>query len=79
MGTSFIPAHPRASAIKENPGPDVHVAERVPVSAAPIVIPIAEISSSVCTIIVEPGLLFSTSKVSFDSKKTLSSEAGVIG
>ena len=54
-GTSFIPAQPSVSAINENPGPEVDVAERVPVNDAPTAIPIAEISSSVCTIVVEPG------------------------
>ena len=46
-GTSLIPTQPKHSAINENPGPDVHVADRVPVNDAPIDIPIADISSSV--------------------------------
>ena len=41
----MIPAHPRASVINANPGPDVDVDERVPVSAEPIIIPIAEIKT----------------------------------
>ena len=55
------------------------VAALVPATAAPTTIPIADISSSDCTTMVEPGLLFSTSKVSFDSRNSLSSDAGVIG
>src|SRR5437667_65597 len=37
------------SIIREKPGPDVAVAERAPVSAAPVAIVIAAISSSVWT------------------------------
>ena len=54
-GISFIPAQLNDSAINENPGPEVHVDERVPVRDEPIAIPIADISSSVCTTSVEPG------------------------
>ena len=42
-----MPAQPNDSAIYENPGPDVHVDERVPVREEPIAIQIADISSSV--------------------------------
>ena len=79
IGTSLIPAQPIASVINENPGPDVQVADLVPVSAPPIIIPIAEISSSVCITAIEPGLSPSTSRIWFCSRKTLSSDAGVIG
>ena len=78
-GTSFIAAQPSVSAINENPGPEVDVEERVPVNDAPTAIPIAEISSSVCTIVVEPGLSSFTCKISCVSKNSLSSDAGVIG
>src|SRR5712691_5558989 len=52
-GTSLIEAQPIPSIMRENPGPDVAVAERVPVSAAPVAIVIAAISSSVWTTRIE--------------------------
>ena len=68
-----------ASVINANPGPEVEVDDLVPVKEEPIIIPIAEISSSVCITAVEPGRSSWTSKISLDSRKTLSSDAGVIG
>jgi hypothetical protein len=50
----LIPAHPKASAISEKPGPEVAVAVLVPVKAPPIAIVIAEISSSVCITNTDP-------------------------
>src|SRR5579875_602824 len=77
-GTSLIPAHPIPSTINENPGPEVDVPALAPVSAAPVAIVIAAISSSVWTTSMEP-LPPETLKYSCASKNSLSSEAGVMG
>ena len=82
-GTSFIPAHPKPSTIKENPGPDVEVAALAPVNAAPVAMVMAAISSSVCVTRIEPFWLAlfppEVSKFPCDSRNSLSSAAGVIG
>jgi len=89
-GTSLIEAQPIPSIIRENPGPDVAVADRAPVRAAPVAIVTAAISSSVCTTSMEAALSFgvsasgtspwpSRSRISFSSRNSLSSEAGVVG
>src|SRR5437867_10604565 len=59
-GTSLIEAQPMPSIIRQKPGPEVDVAERAPVSAAPVAIVIAAISSSVCTTSIEAPSSFAT-------------------
>ena len=88
----MIPAQPIPSIIRQNPGPEVHVAARAPVRAAPIAIVTAEISSSVCITRTEPASFATAdsssagsaegarlSTIWFASLYSLSSEAGVIG
>src|SRR5437016_3431645 len=87
---SEVEGWPIASMIRENPGPDVAVADRAPVRAGPVAIVTAAISSSVCTTSMEAAWSFgvsasgtspwpSRSRISFSSRNSLSSEAGVIG
>src|SRR5712692_5403925 len=47
-GASVIPAQPKPSAMRENPGPDVDVEDLSPACAAPVAMLIAEISSAAC-------------------------------
>src|SRR2546428_14038453 len=78
--------------MRQKPGPDVHVADRAPVRAAPIAIVTAAISSSVCITRTEPASWATSDSASagsrlgvrvrtiwFASMYSLSSEAGLIG
>ena len=74
-----MPAQPNASTMRERPGPEVAVALRAPVRAAPVAMVIAESSSSVCTTTTDPVSPLRSLKVLCPSRKTLSSVAGLMG